>query len=62
MKKLLSLGFVSLVCAAQGRYRLTWPELSNGLVRNRGEGMKGRYRLTWKGADGKERNKIVSVK
>lgn len=40
MKKLLSLGFVSLVCAAQGRYRLTW---------------KG-------GADGKERNKIVSVK
>ena len=38
MKTLLSLGFVSLVCAAQGRYR-----------------------LTWKGADGKERNKIVSV-
>ena len=24
MKKLLALGFVSLVCAAQGRYRLTW--------------------------------------
>ena len=39
MKKLLSLGFVSLVCAAQGRYRLTWT-----------------------GSDGKERNKIVSVK
>ena len=39
MKKLLSSGFVSLVRAAQGRYR-----------------------LTWKGADGKERNKIVSVK
>ena len=39
MKKLLSLGSVSLVCAAQGRYR-----------------------LTWKGADGKERSKIVSVK